>query len=96
MSILVPLVCLIAGTAVVSLRLAVFIRSRLLAIGGSLVITELVCLLYLYNGIASSPDAPEVIGMPGLLAVAISPIIVLTSFACVAATARFRRSRRSV
>lgn len=96
MSILVPLLCLVVGTAAVSFSLAAFIRSRFLAVAGSLVITELVCLLYLYNGIASSPDAPEVIGVPGLLAVAIAPIIVLTSFACVVAAARFRRRGTSV
>ena len=92
MSILVPLLCLVAFTAVVAFLLAAFISNRFLAIAGSFVITELACLLYLYSGIASSPDAPEVIGVPGLLAVAVAPIIGLVAFACVALAAHFRQA----
>jgi hypothetical protein len=96
MSILVPLLCLVGASAAVSFLLAACIRSRFLVVAASLVITELVCLLLLYRGIAASPDAPEVIHVPGLLAVAISPIILLTSVACVAMMTRLRQGKRPV
>ena len=95
MRVIFAFLCLVAASAVVSFALGAFIRSRFIAITGSFIITELLFLVLIYRDIASSSDAPEVIGVPGLLAIVIAPVILITSWACVAATARLRRGKTS-
>ena len=95
MRVIFALLYLVAVSAVVSFALGAFVRSRFIAVTGSFVITELLFLVLIYHDIASSSDAPEIIGVPGLLAIFIAPIILVTSLVCVAVTARLRRGKTS-
>jgi hypothetical protein len=87
------LLCLVAISAVVSLALGAFVHSRPVALGGSLIITEMIVLVLQYHGIASSSDAPEILLLPIWMAVVIAPIILLTAWACAVGLARLRRSK---
>src|SRR3954447_1249176 len=91
MRIIFALLCLVAVSAVVSFVLGALVRSRFVAITGSVVIIELLFLLLAYLGVASSSDAPEIVGVPGLLAVVIAPVVIVTSIIGVAVACRFRK-----
>jgi len=95
MQIIFPFLCLVAMSAVVSFALAAFVRSRPVALGGSLIITEFIFLILIYRSLASStvdPD-PESFILPVWMAIVIAPIILLTAWACVAVLARLRRGK---
>ena len=93
MQIIFLLLCLVAMSAMVSFALGAFIRSRPVALGGSLIITELIILVLQYRSIASSSDAPEILLVPIWMAIVTAPIILLTAWACAAVLARLRRGR---
>ena len=84
---------LVAMSAVVSFALGAVVRSRPVALCGSLIITELVILILQYRSIASSSDAPEIFLVPIWMAIVTAPIILLTAFGCITILARFRRAR---
>lgn len=95
MGILIALLGLVAASAVVSFVTGAFIRSRVLAITSSVIVTELLFLLLAYCDVAASSDAPEIVGVPGLLAIVIAPIVLLTSFIFVALACRLRERLES-
>ena len=87
------LLCLVAMSAAVSFALGAFVRSRPVALSGSLIVTELIFLILIYRDIASSSDAPEILLVPVWMAIVIAPVILITAWACIAVLARLRRGR---
>jgi hypothetical protein len=93
MRVIFAILCLIAMSVLVSFGLSAFICGRFIAITDSVFITELLLLILWYYSVASSSDAPEIIGLPVILAIISAPIIFITSLTCVAITIRLRRAK---
>ena len=93
MNVIVALLGLAVVSAIVSFGIGAFVCSRSIAVGGSIVITELLFLIFIHREIASSPDAPDLIGWPAQLAIFIFPVILVTSLTCVNLMARLKRGK---
>lgn len=91
MGIIVFLACVIAATGLVSFTLRCFIRPGTITITVTFIISELIFLLWSYLSVASSSDAPEIVGAPPLVAIAIAPIILTTAFTYGVIAERIRR-----
>jgi hypothetical protein len=95
MKITIALFCLVGVSAVVSFVIGAFVRSRVLTVVVSALVTESLLMTFFYLGIASSSDAPEIVGVPPLLAIVAAPIILFASFLGAALASRFRRRLES-
>ena len=91
MCITLALLCLVAVSAVVSFVVGAFVRNRFVAVTGSVVIVELLFLLFTYHAVASSSDAPEIVNVPWMLAIVIAPAVLAASSISVALACRFRK-----
>jgi hypothetical protein len=88
MSVIIAILYVVAASIVVSVAVGAFVRTRLVVVTGSLVITELIFLILEYRSIASSSDAPEVFLLPIWLTIVIAPIILITSLGSMTVKAR--------
>jgi len=84
---------LLAVNALVSLVLAGFVRTKLLSISASFIITELLFLLWGFFAVADSKDANDILGLPLVMAAFAAPILLLASVGFVMLATRMYQER---
>jgi hypothetical protein len=84
---------LLAVNALVSLVLAGFVRTKVLSISASFIITELLFLLWGFLAVADSKDANDILGLPLVMAAFAAPILLLASVGFVMLATRMYQER---
>jgi len=85
----------VALNAIVTLAIASFVRSTVLAVIASTAITEMLVAIYILTQAKHSPDAADVISAANIVAILTTPLILGTSYGFVFCLRRLLRKRSS-